>query len=70
MIIAKAKKVAEAAGLELFYDRQWTSWGLIDPDGRVESEWFSSNGLKGLTADQFDGYITKMHDKIKTKDAR
>jgi hypothetical protein len=67
MQIETAKKMASAAGLELYYDRQWTSWGLIDPAMRVESLWLSPNQLKGLHREDFEAhYITVMCDRVKS----
>lgn len=54
-----AKKAAEAKGLELYYDTQWRSWGLIDPTCvcQEEGEWMSAGELKGLTRQQLDERI-------------
>jgi hypothetical protein len=60
-----AKSDAAKAGLELYYDAQWTSWGLIDPACNVEGLWLSPNQLKDLTRPQFAiHYIAVMHNRI------
>lgn len=65
MHTATAKRHASKAGLELYFDRQWQSWGLIDPDCRAEGIWFSSADLRDLTPAQFSiHYIGAMQDRI------
>lgn len=60
-----AKQIALKAGLELYYDSQWTSWGLVDPQLRVESLWFSPNRLKALHKDEFiQHYVNVMVNRI------
>ena len=61
-----AKKLAAAAGLELFYDLQWRSWGLIDPECRCESLWLSPGQLGALHPDEFNQhYVAVMQDRVK-----
>lgn len=64
MDIRKAKREAAAAGLELWYCREWQSWGLTSPALDVESEWISPGALKSLTPLEFGRYISAMHAKI------
>lgn len=47
-----AKRRVAAAGLDLYYSREWQSWGIIDPDGLVDGEWFSSADLRDMTEQQ------------------
>jgi hypothetical protein len=59
------KAIAKKVGLELYYDAQWASWGLIDPDLRVESLWLSPNRLKALGVDEFNQhYIAVMVERV------
>lgn len=60
----KAKREAAAAGLDLYWSSEWRSWGLVDPEGRVDGEWFSSGSLKEMSAHEFNISIGVMHEKI------
>lgn len=65
MKIATGKKLAADAGLELYYDRQWQSWGLVDPALNVESLWLSSGQLDSLSDQDFGiHYIAVMQNRI------
>lgn len=60
------KQDAIDAGLELYYDTQWQSWGLIDPDCRVEGLWLSPNRLKEMSYEDFrTHYINHMVERVK-----
>lgn len=63
-----AKRHASAAGLELYWDTQWRSWGLILPDGLSTSEgsiWLSSGELHGLDRETFaERYIAPMVERL------
>lgn len=63
------KKLAAAANLELYWDVQWQSWGLIDPDGgRVESLWFSAGEIRTISPETFrDRYIAMMVERLAAK---
>lgn len=54
-----AKRRADEAGLELYYDAQWRTWGLIDPTcmSQEESEWMSSADLREITPAEFEARI-------------
>lgn len=65
MNIETAKRDAAKAGLDLYYDRQWNSWGLIDPACDVEGLWLSSGELRDVSRFQFGlHYIAVMHARI------
>ena len=60
-----AKRDAEKAGLELYFDRQWNAWGLIDKGLRAEeSEWMSPGELADMTRAQFSIRIATMQERI------
>jgi hypothetical protein len=60
-----AKQDATNAGLELYYDPQWKSWGLIDPNMNVEGIWLSPGELRTVTRQQFGlRYIAVMQNRI------
>lgn len=63
-----AKKQAKDAALELYYDTQWQSWGLVDPQMAVESLWISPAHLRSLDRDTFQQhYIEVMIQRIREK---
>jgi hypothetical protein len=62
-----AKKQASAAGLGLYYDAQWASWGLIDPDCGVEGEWFSAGSLRSMDASQLEILIRLVADRVQAR---
>jgi hypothetical protein len=59
-----AKARVARAGLELYYDYQWTSWGLIAPGTDVQSEWFSPGSLREMTAEQLDVLISLVQARV------
>lgn len=65
-----AKKQVAAVGLEIFYDTQWRSWGLIDPDSRVESLWFSPARFREMTPTGLDMNIKTIKERIAQYEAR
>jgi hypothetical protein len=61
-----AKPIAQQAGLELYYDAQWQSWGLISPAMDVESIWLSPGELRSIDRNTFQAhYVDVMVDRIK-----
>lgn len=65
MNIETAKRDAAKAGLELYFDRQWQSWGLIDPAMNVESIWISSADLRDMSRQTFGlHYVAAMQARI------
>jgi hypothetical protein len=59
-----AKSIARKAGLDLYYDTQWTSWGLIAPGHDVQSEWFSPGSMRDMTRPQLDTLIGLVADRV------
>lgn len=55
MTPARGKKIANAAGAELYWDALWRVWGLIDPScsNNEESFWYSANQLRALSDEQY-----------------
>lgn len=60
-LVAKARPK-----LELYYDRPWQCWGLIDPScvNQDESIWLSPADLDELTEEQLNIHIATMHERI------
>ena len=61
--IKKRKHAAAESGMELYWSPEWRSWGLVDPEGRVEGEWFSSSDFHELTDFQWNISICAMLEK-------
>ncbi len=64
-----AKNQVAAADLELFYDYQWKSWGIIAPGKDVESEWFSPGTLRDMNRAELDNLIGLVTDRVAAADA-
>lgn len=58
-----AKRRAAAAGLDLYWSREWQAWGLVDPAGMVDGGWISSRDLRAMTETQFSLAICAVHGR-------